>query len=348
MSKIRRRIAWALGLVAALLAVGVYRYTHRPLYRIPSDPTQADSIRFFALGDQGSGGFRQWQVAHGMERLAERQGQLDFVLLLGDNLYRAADASADSQEWLSKFERVYAGTYLSVVPFYAVLGNHDHGEVEEKGGGAADAAGSPPRRPLAQAEIEYARRHLGSNRWRMPDQWYSADFGKAGARPLLRIVFIDTSLKPELLARQAEFIRQAFREGADAPVWRIVVGHHPVNTYGAHRGKVAGVAAALLPALRDAGVDIYLSGHDHNQQVIVRDGEPFQFIDGGGGAALYPIREHPADLIFARSGYGFVSARVEAGFMEIGHADEKGGRVSSFRIERNCPRGQASCLVAVP
>lgn len=186
MSKIRRRIAWALGLVAALLAVGVYRYTHRPLYRIPSDPTQADSIRFFALGDQGSGGFRQWQVAHGMERLAERQGQLDFVLLLGDNLYRAADAGADSQEWLSKFERVYAGTYLSVVPFYAVLGNHDHGEVEEKGGGAADAEGSPPRRSLAQAEIEYARRHLGSNRWRMPDQWYSADFGKAGARPLLR------------------------------------------------------------------------------------------------------------------------------------------------------------------
>lgn len=348
MSKLRRRIGMVLALVAALLAIGVYRYTHRPLFHIPSDPNQAGSIRFFALGDQGSGDFRQWWVAHGMERRAEREGQLDFVLLLGDNLYRATEASADSGEWLSKFERVYAGPYLSVVPFYAVLGNHDHGQAAEGAGKADDEAGAPSSRLLAQAEIEYARHHLGSNRWRMPDYWYSADFGKVGARPLLRIVFIDTSLGPELLARQAEFIRQAFRDAADAPVWRIVVGHHPVNTYGAHRGKVGGVADALLPALRDARVDLYLSGHDHNQQVIARDGEPFQFIDGGGGAALYPIREHPADLVFARSGHGFVRARVEPDFIEIGHADENGGTVSSFRIERDCPPGQARCLVVVP
>lgn len=156
MSKLRRRIGMALGLVAVLLAIGLYRYTHRPLFHIPADPNQTASIRFLALGDQGGGDFRQWRVARAMERQAERDGKLDFVLLLGDNPYRTNDASADSGDWLSKFERVYAGAYLSVVPFYAVLGNHDHGQVAEGAGMADDETGSPSSRSLAHAEIEYS------------------------------------------------------------------------------------------------------------------------------------------------------------------------------------------------
>lgn len=339
--------AVALGAALAALAIGVFLHTHRTIPRIADDRQFGDSIRFFALGDQGTGGFRQWQVAYAMESVAERDGQLDFVALLGDNFYRAARAARDDPDWSGKFERVYAGRYLGAVPFFAVLGNHDHA-----GYGEAESAELETRqdgaRSLASMELAYARDRRGSNRWRMPNYWYREDIGKVGDRPLLRIVFIDTSLSAEGLAKEAEFIKAAFRETDKAPIWRVAIGHHPFTTYGAHRGKVAGVEALILPALREAQVDFYLSGHDHNQQVIAREGEPVQVINGGGGGELYAIRHHAPDLLFSRSGYGFVRARADKDAFEIGHSDEYGRVVSSFRIERACPRGQARCLVAVP
>ena len=340
----------ALGsLLAVVVAAGIgfLIYTHRPVYRIPSDPERTESLVFFALGDQGGGSYRQWQVAHGMEALAEERRQLDFVVLMGDNFYGNHVLPMDDPAWRSRFEHVYAGTYLSVVPYYAVLGNHDHGA----GDRAPDSTARAAKHSLAEAQIEYSRQHAGSNRWRMPDYYYSADFGRFQGRPLLRVVFIDTSLAPDELAKEAEFIRNKFGgvDGAhDAPVWRMVVGHHPIRSYGAHRDTVPGVAAIILPAMRDAQVDLYLSGHDHNQQVIVRDGEPFQFINGAGGTALYALKEEAPDLRFARSGHGFMAANVSADTFQVGNYDADGKPVSSFKIDRACPNGRERCLVATP
>ena len=46
-----------------------------------------------------------------------------FVVLLGDNFYEDGVASVDDPQWQTKFEDPYANIDL---PFYAVLGNHDH------------------------------------------------------------------------------------------------------------------------------------------------------------------------------------------------------------------------------
>ena len=118
----------SLGILIILAAgAGFYFHTHPHSYRIPSDKDTVDKITFVALGDQGSVDYMQWKVARAMEQVAEKEGNLDFVALLGDNFHHKGATTTDSPAGLLKFERVYSGTYLSATPFYAALGNHDHG-----------------------------------------------------------------------------------------------------------------------------------------------------------------------------------------------------------------------------
>jgi hypothetical protein len=89
--------------------------------------------------------------------------------------------------------------------------------------------------------------------------------------------------------------------------WKIVYGHHPIYSYGAHEDEVA-VRDVLLPLLRGR-VDFYLCGHDHDLRHIAPE-EGVQFVlAGGGGAQTRPVTPGPRSL-FAASKNGF--AVVEA------------------------------------
>ncbi len=83
-------------------------------------PNREDSVKFAAIGDNGTGGRPQYQVA---DRMVEaRLGfKYDFVIMLGDNLY-GRQLPAD---FVSKFERPYKALLDGGVKFYASLGNHD-------------------------------------------------------------------------------------------------------------------------------------------------------------------------------------------------------------------------------
>lgn len=327
-----KKLILAFFAVACLLALafGLYLYTHPPIHRIPSDPEALDNITFFALGDQGDGGVKQWAVARAMEKQAERIGKVDFITLLGDNIYIDEELTLDSMEWRRKFENVYSGKYLSAVPFYAVLGNHDPATMNGK-----------------NVEIEYSLKHMGSNRWRMPANYYSYDFGKTGDRPLMRLVFLDTNLKQDEIRKQADFIREKFVEKENGPIWKIVIAHHPIRTYGKHHGEDEHKLAAITSALKETKADLYLAGHDHNQQVIAADHEPVYVINGGGGAHTYEIKSKPAELIFARQSHGFVGVHANAAQLDITLYDTAPQTIISYKIERACPAASAKCLQTV-
>ncbi|MDR2186945.1 MAG: metallophosphoesterase [Azonexus sp.] len=308
-----------------------YFYTHPRILRIPPDPFTADNITFYALGDQGNGSVHQWAVAHAMEAQAEQYGKVDFVTLLGDNFYNGQSLTLDSPAWQSRFDNVYTGTYLSAIPFYAILGNHD-----------------PATRNGRNVEIEYARRQMGSNRWRMPANDYVVDFGRAADRPLLRIVFLDTNLTPTTSQAQASLIRESFADKTRGPIWKIVAGHHPIKSFGKHYGENIKGAASIAAALKDAGVDLYLSGHDHNQQLIAADGDPLYLISGGGGGSLYKIRQTSPELRFAREGHGFVSIHADAASLSIDLLDKAPRVLAAYRIARACADGPAACLKPTP
>jgi tartrate-resistant acid phosphatase type 5 len=327
-----KRVSFALlvAIFSLTAALGFYFYTHPLILRIPSNPEAVDNITFYALGDQGDGGVDQWEVARAMEKQAEKYGKVDFVTLLGDNFYSEQPLTLDSPEWQSKFENVYDGKYLSATPFYAVLGNHDPETVDGR-----------------NVEIEYSRRQMGSNRWRMPALYYVSDFGKVDGRPLVRIVFLDTNLPLEALKTEADFLRHSFASGEDGPIWKIVVGHHPVRSFGKHFAENTARSAIIAAALEDAHVDLYLAGHDHNQQLIANGSDPVYVINGGGGAHTYALREKSPDLLFSREGHGFVGVHADKQTLAIDIFDATPRTLASYTIARACAAAPSQCLKAV-
>jgi len=83
-------------------------------------PLAAKSVRFAVLGDSGTGGHEQYQVAEQMELYRQRVN-FDFVIMLGDNIYGGHRPS----DYRRKFEEPYHALLDAGVKFYASLGNHD-------------------------------------------------------------------------------------------------------------------------------------------------------------------------------------------------------------------------------
>lgn len=328
----KRWVVVTLLTVLLLIGLGVYQYFHPNIYRIPSNPDDVQEINLFALGDQGSGGLEQRAVADAMEKVAKKNKNLDFVVLLGDNFYIDNKLTETSPEWNTMFEEVYSGAYLSAVPFYAILGNHD-----------ADLSLSPNTHP----EIEYSKKALGSNRWRMPAHYFHSDFGNIHGRPLLRIVFLDTNASADDIAMQANYVREQFIHNPVQPIWKIVAGHHTIRTCGKHYADQTDLTKILLPAMQEAKVNLYMSGHDHNQQFIVKKAEPVYVINGAGGKSLYPQKVQSDDLRFFNAGYGFVSLKANARQLDIDFYDNRAKKISSHALAKECNGLIAHCIKAI-
>lgn len=86
-------------------------------------PKKDGSVKFAVIGDSGTGGGAQRDVA---ERIAaaHRLYPFDFALMLGDNLY----GSENPRDYQRKFEQPYKPLLDAGVKFYAALGNHDDPE----------------------------------------------------------------------------------------------------------------------------------------------------------------------------------------------------------------------------
>jgi predicted phosphodiesterase len=91
-----------------------------PAPRPSALPNAKDSVKFLVLGDSGTGGSSQYQLAEQMASAYQRF-KFEFAIMLGDNLYGGEDPS----DYVDKFERPYKPLLDAGVKFYAALGNHD-------------------------------------------------------------------------------------------------------------------------------------------------------------------------------------------------------------------------------
>jgi hypothetical protein len=80
-------------------------------------PDRPGALKFAVIGDTGSGGRPQYEVAQQM-MAARTRFPFELVIMLGDNIY-------GKQDFVEKFERPYAGLLGAGVKFFATLGNHD-------------------------------------------------------------------------------------------------------------------------------------------------------------------------------------------------------------------------------
>ena len=101
--------------------------------------------------------------------------------------------------------------------------------------------------------------------------------------------------------------------------WQIAVFHHPAWTCGEYRSNAA-VVDRWVPLFRQYGVDLVLSGHDHNYQRFAEWHGVRYVVHGGGGAHLYPVEQCPNGYParrFARAAHGFLSIRAGDDVMRV-------------------------------
>jgi len=84
-------------------------------------PNLTDSVKFAAMGDNGTGDRPEYDTANQMAAWHDRF-PFDFVIMLGDNMY----GSQKPADFVQKFERPYRPLLETGVQFYASLGNHDN------------------------------------------------------------------------------------------------------------------------------------------------------------------------------------------------------------------------------
>jgi 3',5'-cyclic AMP phosphodiesterase CpdA len=84
-------------------------------------PLKADSVRFAAIGDMGTGEPPQYETAQQMLK-AHQTYPFDFVIMLGDNIY----GGSKPVDFDRKFAVPYKPLIDAGVKFYAALGNHDN------------------------------------------------------------------------------------------------------------------------------------------------------------------------------------------------------------------------------
>jgi hypothetical protein len=85
--------------------------------RLPNKP---DSFHFAVIGDSGTGGRAEYEVAAQLAAF-RAQFRFDMVVMMGDNIY-GGQTPADFRK---KFEEPYKALLDAGVKFYASLGNHD-------------------------------------------------------------------------------------------------------------------------------------------------------------------------------------------------------------------------------
>lgn len=83
-------------------------------------PLKEGSTRFMVVGDTGTGGREQYELAGVMARYWQAF-PFEFALMMGDNIYGGEKAA----DYKMKFEDAYKPLLDNRVKFYASLGNHD-------------------------------------------------------------------------------------------------------------------------------------------------------------------------------------------------------------------------------
>ncbi len=259
----------------------------RPRFTVPPRETGTAYLDFAAAGDTGSGDARQAAVTAAMARYAA-SSPLAFVLLLGDNFYENGVKSTADPQWRGKFEEMYDAAALNV-PFYAILGNHDY-------------------RENADAQVDYTRAAPAS-RWRMPARYYSVSCTLAdGSR--VELFALDTNTWSSDDAQRA-WLESAL--AASTARWKIAFGHHPVYSNG-HHGNSAGLIEKLAPVLAHRA-DVYISGHDHDLQVLQPEGGVRYLVSGAGSRLRRTACAE--DTVYAASRLGFTAFRVSRREMSI-------------------------------
>jgi predicted phosphodiesterase len=244
-------------------------------------------IRFVAFGDNSHGAMSDHAVAYQAYR-----ANPDFIMNTGDNVYEGGLDNEYSRYFFPVYNADVAGPRLGAplmrsVPFYSVLGNHDADYKDAQKRVAADFArdadaggfytnfhfplnGPVPEYPTPvrgpAARLDDFKACAGERYPRMAN--YSYDCGDA------HFICLDSHIYNDPTSASLQRWVEDDLSKTDAR-WRFAVYHHPAFNVGmnhAHEQQMR----VLSPIFEKYGVDLALSGHEHNYQRT----KPLRFVPG--------------------------------------------------------------------
>lgn len=201
---------------------------------------------------------------------------------------------------ISEFEdnvfSIYAPLFQHI-PFFPAAGNHEYNS-------------------LSAAPFRAVFSLPGQN-----ERWYSYDWGR------VHFVALDTESD---FATQAAWLDEDL--GATAQPWRIVYFHKPPYSSGEH-GSDAGVRGVLGPVFEKHGVQLVLSGHDHDYERVTPTKGVQYVVTGGGGVGTRPVgsssfTELSVDVIH------FVYVEVGTDELVLHAIDGTGAEFDSVKVPR--------------
>jgi 3',5'-cyclic AMP phosphodiesterase CpdA len=133
-------------------------------------------------------------------------------------------------------------------------------------------------------------------------------------------------------ARQTDWLER--RLAASTARWQIAVFHHPAWTCGEYRSNAA-VVREWAPLFERYGVDLVLSGHDHNYQRFAEWHGVRYVVHGGGGAGLYGVTHCPDGYPrrrFARAVYGFLYIRARHDRLRVSSVTRRRRVIDRFTV----------------
>ncbi|MCY0996516.1 metallophosphoesterase [Myxococcus sp. MISCRS1] len=272
-------------------------------------------VHFAAMGDFGTGGSDQRRVT---ARMVQTKPEL--FVALGDNAYPDG-TEADFQEHLF----VPMAELLSQVPLFASPGNHEY--VTNQGQPYLDNLYMPTNNPEGT------------------ERYYSFDWGH------VHFVSLDSNCAIGLssaercsLARQKAWLETDLA-GTTQP-WKVVFFHHPPWSSGEHGSQLT-MRRQFAPLFEKYGVDLVLTGHDHNYErskpmkgddVASSGGIPYLVV-GGGGATLRAFdTSQPAwSAMRDNKAYGFLDVEVVDGLLTANLLTTDGKVLDSLTLRKDLP-----------
>ena len=272
-----------------------------------SQPLDGVALHLGFLGDGGTGGQDQQAVAR--QLIAARgRGALDFVFLLGDNIYD----SGESKYIRSKFLNVYQDLLDGGVIFHAALGNHDvrrcaildvdggplPGDASAYEGCEVDQQLDPKNRFGYRDGRRYYRVPIDGSTRVASLQAPDAPGGESSGRTLIEVFVLDsntlstsqTLLRHDSDRAQLDWLQASLQKSG--ATWKIVTMHHPLHSPRAS-GWFSGhdrekrLAEELEPILTLHGVDVVFAGHNHFYARMVPQRGIRYFVAGGAGRGVY-------------------------------------------------------------
>lgn len=171
-----------------------------------------------------------------------------------DMMIHTGDIAYDSGT-ISQYESNVFGVYADLfrnIPFFPSSGNHDYATLQ----------GAPFR-----------------DVFNLPgdEKWYSYDYGR------VHFVALDTEAS---YSTQAKWLDDDLAK--TTMPWKIVYMHRPPYSSGEH-GSDTSLRSALAPVLARHGVQLVLSGHDHDYERIKPQDGTYYIVTGGGGIGTRPV-----------------------------------------------------------